>query len=159
MKWTFSQRYLDFTTKPMKIEFKCEHGIGHAPYWSHDRVHGCDGCCSREDFPGRQPQTGDLAICGEGWLGLITSDQLQPVVYPDGNKTMAWVGIHLIPKGSDGELPPGAMAPLVALDLGLWSSRNPVIVGTIHEFVANLDFHLLLEERLVEGWPCKGLTT
>jgi hypothetical protein len=53
------------------IEWACEHGCGHpdansveelserragsddppATHWS---VHGCDGCCSRADFPGRR---------------------------------------------------------------------------------------------------------
>lgn len=153
MKWTFVQRYLDFTNTPMKMEFACEHGVGHAPHWSHDRIHGCDGCCGRDDFPGRAPHTGDLALCGDGWLGLIISDQLQPVVYPDGNRTSAWVGRHLMPKP-----PEGCMAPLVSMDYNLWSSRSPVIIGSIDELVENLDLLLLLERRLVDGWPCKGLT-
>lgn len=158
MKWRVSERldeglaYIGIA-KVVKIELLCEHGIGHSPYWSHDRVHGCDGCCGRADFPGRKPEVGDLALCGAGWLGMITSDQLQPVTYPDGNKAMAWTGIHLIPKA-----PEGGMAPLVSLARGQWSSRNPVIIGNIRELVANLNFHLLLENRLIEGWPCRGLT-
>ena len=27
-------------------EYQCPHGIGHG-----NHVHGCDGCCQREDFP------------------------------------------------------------------------------------------------------------
>lgn len=40
-------------TKPMKWtgpgyrgEYNCEHGVGHG-----NHIHGCDGCCSREDYP------------------------------------------------------------------------------------------------------------
>ena len=29
-----------------RIEYICKHGVGHG-----DHVHGCDGCCSRDDFP------------------------------------------------------------------------------------------------------------
>lgn len=31
-----------------RMEWECEHGIGHG-----NHVHGCDGCCSRDDYPGR----------------------------------------------------------------------------------------------------------
>lgn len=43
------------------VEWICPHGVGHpdpasaramGESWS---IHGCDGCCSREDFPGRAP--------------------------------------------------------------------------------------------------------
>lgn len=34
-------------------EWECEHGVGHPdPALNKNAVHGCDGCCSREDFPG-----------------------------------------------------------------------------------------------------------
>ena len=42
------------------IEWLCEHGVGHPDfesvkekgvYWG---IHGCDGCCSKDDFPGRE---------------------------------------------------------------------------------------------------------
>lgn len=49
------------------IEHGCEHGIGHPDFYSAFRldnlyghksgtwsVHGCDGCCGREDFPGAE---------------------------------------------------------------------------------------------------------
>ena len=29
-----------------RIEYNCEHGVGHGVH-----NHGCDGCCSREDYP------------------------------------------------------------------------------------------------------------
>ena len=32
-----------------RIEWLCEHGVGHG-----NHIHGCDGCCSREDFPLRK---------------------------------------------------------------------------------------------------------
>lgn len=48
------------------VEYQCEHGVGHpdeisasaiADKHGHDvhiwLVHGCDGCCSSDDFPGR----------------------------------------------------------------------------------------------------------
>lgn len=36
-------------------EWICEHGVGHYdPTLVKNTVHGCDGCCSREDFPGNQ---------------------------------------------------------------------------------------------------------
>lgn len=47
------------------VEYHCDHGIGHPAYgsalwiaeqhgWdvSVEMTHGCDGCCSRDDFPG-----------------------------------------------------------------------------------------------------------
>ena len=40
MKWTKSIR------ADGRVEYICEHGVGHG-----NHVHGCDGCCSREDFP------------------------------------------------------------------------------------------------------------
>lgn len=43
MKWVKNYRGWNL------VEWICEHGIGH---YAKD-IHGCDGCCSREDFPGR----------------------------------------------------------------------------------------------------------
>jgi hypothetical protein len=50
-------------------EYTCEHGCGHPDYVSAAKVahhyshpinvwltHGCDGCCSRNDFPGHRPK-------------------------------------------------------------------------------------------------------
>ena len=58
MKWTKTQRTSGL------IEWVCEHGVGHPDKASVDEmeangrpgygVHGCDGCCKREDFPGRR---------------------------------------------------------------------------------------------------------
>lgn len=42
------------------VEWVCEHGVGHPDLESSERmgegwaIHGCDGCCSRDDFPGRR---------------------------------------------------------------------------------------------------------
>lgn len=49
------------------VEWICEHGVGHpdedsaeliAKHYGHSTdtwlVHGCDGCCSKKDFPGRK---------------------------------------------------------------------------------------------------------
>ena len=30
-------------------EWECPHGVGHG-----NHIHGCDGCCKRDDFPGRK---------------------------------------------------------------------------------------------------------
>ena len=38
MKWEHDAR---------RREWICEHGVGHGLH-----IHGCDGCCSRDDFPG-----------------------------------------------------------------------------------------------------------
>jgi len=50
------------------LEWLCEHGVGHPDLnscktldnrkgWEGSKgtwtVHGCDGCCSRDDFPGK----------------------------------------------------------------------------------------------------------
>lgn len=44
MKWRFSGSY--------RMEWICEHGVGHYdPNLVEFTVHGCDGCCSRNDFP------------------------------------------------------------------------------------------------------------
>ena len=32
-----------------RIEYNCEHHIGHG-----NHIHGCDGCCDRDDFPGKE---------------------------------------------------------------------------------------------------------
>ena len=29
-----------------RIEYICSHGVGHG-----DHIHGCDGCCSKKDYP------------------------------------------------------------------------------------------------------------
>lgn len=42
------------------VEYVCEHGVGHPDPESAKKmgegwgVHGCDGCCSRDDFPGEK---------------------------------------------------------------------------------------------------------
>jgi hypothetical protein len=61
-----------------------------------------------------KPRKGSLAICGLGCLGLVTEDKPKEVKYPDGNKGMAYVGIHLTDK----------LAPVGSP----WSSRNPRVL-------------------------------
>jgi hypothetical protein len=39
--WTPSPRY------DGRMEWLCEHGVGHGQH-----IHGCDGCCSNEYYPG-----------------------------------------------------------------------------------------------------------
>ena len=31
-----------------RVEWICQHGVGHG-----NHVHGCEGCCTRKDYPGR----------------------------------------------------------------------------------------------------------
>lgn len=63
---------------------------------------------------------GTIAICSLGCIGLITKDEPQEVKYSDGNKGVAYVGIHLTDKVS----PIGSP----------WSSRSPkVLVYDINE--------------------------
>ena len=61
MKWTKNIRGSGL------LEWVCEHGVGHPDFESAKLVaksyghpvgtwlvHGCDGCCNREDFPGNK---------------------------------------------------------------------------------------------------------
>jgi len=41
MNWVFSRR------DDGRVEWRCAHGCGHG-----NHVHGCDGCCTRSDYPG-----------------------------------------------------------------------------------------------------------
>lgn len=54
---------------------------------------------------------GTIAICGSGCLGLITEDEPRVVTYENGNKGIAYVGIHL----TDNVAPIGSP----------WSSKDP----------------------------------
>lgn len=80
MKWTKQRR----TDKCGVTEWGCEHGIGH-PCRTHiqglqamnpDRdmsflgVHGCDRCCEREDFPGR-----DYDTVTDPFFGAVEANQ------------------------------------------------------------------------------------
>jgi hypothetical protein len=59
------ETYIECTTpeQPMKwvdapradgrMEWCCEHEVGHG-----NHVHGCDGCCERDDYPGRKTTDG-----------------------------------------------------------------------------------------------------
>jgi hypothetical protein len=83
-----------------------------------------------------EPRRGVLAICSRGELGLITSNTRMRVYYKRGDECsrwqegehsalcdcetgIAWVGIHLA--GDKAGQP--------------WSSREPVVVGTIESFI------------------------
>jgi len=76
------------------------------------------------------PARGDIAICSQGHLGLITSDGPVPVTYANGHsvgkelngvQAEAWVGIHLSP-------PVGRP----------WSSRSPYVVGRLRDVLIDL---------------------
>ena len=70
-----------------------------------------------------EPKRGDIAYCGKGFLGLITSDTKKEVTYFDGSKAMAWTGIHLTNNPSIG-------SP--------WSAKNPEIVSNIEDVIDEL---------------------
>ena len=65
------------------------------------------------------PKKGDIALCGLNTIGLITIDEPIAVIYSDGNKAFAFVGIHLTDK----------IAPIGSR----WSSRMPVVIGNIND--------------------------
>lgn len=49
-----------------KIEWICEHGVGHSDDESKDTVHGCDGCCSKPEFKKeiwKQKLKYDMRLC------------------------------------------------------------------------------------------------
>jgi hypothetical protein len=59
------------------------------------------------------PEQGKVAVCSRGEIGLILSDRPVPVDYGNGQKGVAWTGLHLSPD-----------------KLGQpWSSRNPVVIS------------------------------
>lgn len=132
---------------PDRLEFVCEHGVGHPAAWSPNGVHGCDGCCSAGQFPGRAPSVGDLALCGAGSLGVITKAEKVRVTYPDGTTALAWTGIHL--SGALKGTKPGDP----------WSSRNPCIVGNLLYLPTKVDLDWAddvwqtISEQQVEQWP------
>ncbi len=66
------------------------------------------------------PMKDDIAVCSQGYLGLITSDGPQTITYPDGNTGEAFTGIHLSP-GMYG-------SP--------WSSRNPTVLTSLKAIAA-----------------------
>jgi hypothetical protein len=70
---------------------------------------------------------GTLAFCSLGTLGLITEDKPKNIIYPDGNKAKAYIGIHLTDKMSKIGSP--------------WSSRKPKVVAHIK------DFEYMIEEK------------
>jgi hypothetical protein len=65
-----------------------------------------------------QARCGTIAICSRGCIGLITNDVPQEIVYSDGTKDMAWIGIHLTDK--------------VGVIGAPWSSRMPKVIGYIN---------------------------
>lgn len=111
-------------------------GVGHPPVWVPNGIHGCDGGCQDPSFPGRLPRAGDIALCGWGFVGVLTSDHRQPVTYPDGNKASAWVGVHLA-AGKEGRA---------------WSSRNPVILGNSQDMLPDETLRQFVMRTAPEGW-------
>lgn len=64
-----------------------------------------------------------LAICAQGRLGLILSDEPKEISYADGNTGTVWTGIHVI-----GGKP--------------WSSKKPKII----QYLSDEDAQQLLEQ-------------
>ena len=83
------------------------------------------------------PKRGSLALCGLGCLGIITESTPQVVEYKDGNKGIAWVGIHLTDKISKIGKP--------------WSSRNPRLLADIEDVEKVLQFvKYILDDAVAE---------
>lgn len=61
-------------------------------------------------------KAGTIAVCSQGYVGLITHDYKQTVYYPDGSQGYAYVGIHLT--GNIGKP---------------WSSKNPKVMAYIED--------------------------
>lgn len=68
------------------------------------------------------PKQGAVAICSAGSVGFITSEKPMEVSYPDGNKGIAWTGVHLTDK----------LAPMGSP----WSSRSPHVLFYLTEHTA-----------------------
>lgn len=119
-------------------EFNDGTGAACPPVWAKDRVHGCTGNCSKPDFPGRAPKVGDIALCGHGQPGVILHADKQEVTYPDGNRAQAWVGVHISSLGLIAGRP--------------WSSRNPVIIGTVGDLLPNETVNEFVIRRCPHGW-------
>lgn len=131
-----------------RCEFLCQCGVGHYPVWTAESRHGCceKHCCMSYDFPGRSPRKGDIALCGRGLLGIITSADQIRVDYPGGDEAMAWHGFHL----SNARAGVGHQ----------WSSRNPCILGNVAQFASspanNIDWaetlYTLARSQIVKNW-------
>jgi hypothetical protein len=93
------------------------------------------------------PHKGSLALCRLGSLGLITKSVPQMVEYGDGNKGVAYVGIHLTDKISEIGKP--------------WSSRHPKVITHIDNVVEFISMYHMLStymsrEEELEALRIKG---
>lgn len=68
----------------------------------------------------KECKTGTIAYCGLGCLGLITEDKPKEIIYKNGEKGFAYVGIHLTNNK-------------YAKIGSPWSSRNPKVVCQMDE--------------------------
>jgi hypothetical protein len=80
----------------------------------------------------RPPRKYAIAACSSGFIGLILSDGVEPILYEDGNQGMAWTGIHLTHAtrkvrfgGTEHEKTVRPGDP--------WSSRTPLVLNYIEE--------------------------
>ena len=80
------------------------------------------------------PERGSLALCSLGSLGLITKREPQLIEYKDGNKGIAFVGIHLTDKISKIGEP--------------WSSRKPKVITHIDNVEEILTMYHMLSTMM-----------
>ena len=70
----------------------------------------------------REPEPGDICLCGINTLGVITRPGKHEVEYDDGNTAQAYVGLHI------------ESHPDKGIERGdKWSSQDPYIVTTTEE--------------------------
>jgi hypothetical protein len=77
------------------------------------------------------PKRGALAYCSMKTLGLITSDAPLEITYRDGQKGIAWTGVHLS----------SVIAPIGSP----WSSRTPEVISYVSGEMIDLLMRLAAE--------------
>ena len=100
-----------------------------------------DGNTNSSRTPGvrsLEPRAGAIALCGRGFLGLITSQRPVSVTYRDGTEAPTWGGFHL----QHQQLSSAAGVVYRTVEVGdSWSSRNPVVLGYLEDLLKHLDFY------------------
>lgn len=87
-------------------------------------------------------KVGDIAVCSQGRLGILTNAEKQEIEYPDGTKAEAYVGFY----ATDYALRDGTK--IKAGDI--WCSRNPKILGNVEEAIDCLEARRAID-NLIEG--------
>ena len=83
---------------------------------------------------GLKPRKHAIAYCSAGLLGLILSDAPQEVVYPDGNKGMAWTGIQMRHDTVPAIHSVAGEKTYTMCTGDRWSSRTPKVIGYLEDF-------------------------